>query len=73
MRGYINPNRRTPENASDFDAFEELLEECLIWPLDSFNGDYPWDCDIPPREEWQSEINFFNEILYVEERKWFME
>ena len=57
---HVNPALLTTDEAREWDAY--LAEHCRLGP-DDFGGDYCWDTDIPPREQWASQVWELNEYL----------
>jgi hypothetical protein len=57
---YISPAFRDHPLAAEWGEF---LAGRLAWDLDDFGGGYPWDTDIPPRDQWEEEVERFNEHL----------
>lgn len=62
---YLSPKFRTQPGAADFNEF---LDDNLLWHADDFGGNYAWNTDIPPRDQWQKTVDEFNEHLREIER-----
>ena len=45
------------------EEFSVYLEQNCDWSLDDFGGDYPWGASVPARDQWESEVEKFNQRL----------